>query len=902
MQERNEESQAKRNWEKQMLQDPATGEIPEGIQYKERAFLKSLITSSSKRYRGGTWEQRGPWNVGGRTRSMVIDIKNENHLIAGSVSGGIWESLDAGTTWTKRSLPNDHPGIMSITQDQSSGNEHIWYAVSGEIYGTSASAPGAFYLGDGAFRSLDNGSTWQSLASTAGATPNNFTSNFQGAWRIATGPNAGGLDAVYMACYGTIYRSVDTGNSWTAVLGAGNNSYFTDVAVSETGVVYASMSALGVFKGLYRSPDGINFTNITPTFLKGYNRTVIEINPNNENEVYFLSEVSCATCGGVATTNYQSDTEYVSLLKYTYLSGNGSLNGGQWDNLSQNLPVSSGNQFDKFNCQGGYDLCIRVQPGTNHIFIGGTNLYRSTNAFTSPFFTKQIGGYGVATALPFFGIYPNHHPDQHDVLFLPSNPNVMYSISDGGVKKTDNCLADNVVWQEKSLGYITSQVYTVNIDEKNAYDNRMFVGLQDNGNFLTLDNDPEQKWVLPVNGDGAYGHISPDGDFYVMSIQNARIVKIKVDERGNLVRRRRLDPSENRSNLYSFIHPFAVDPNDDNYLYLPQGRSLLRIDDLHDIELNNDYAEYNNWFRIPDSITTADYTNSGGANVQALISCISISQKPANVIYLGTNNREIWRMDNANSANPTLTLCNDFRLPVQGFVRDIAIDPDDAMKALVCYSNYNVTSLFYTDDGGANWKLAGGNLESPNNSSAAPPSIRSVAILKKPDGSKVYFAGTSVGLFSTDSLVASAQANNNVTNWVQESPNFIGANVVTDIKVRNSDGYVAVGTHGNGVFESMYTGFPKNNNTRSFLSMSTYPNPVTDKVNYSFSLDQQAVIAVDLVNAAGQKVIRESKGLHRKGNFTYSMNLSNMPNGVYILAIRDTEHDEAQTKKIYVNH
>lgn len=891
----NSESPEKKQWELEMLRNPSTGKITNGIRYQELAFAQNMPKHSAKR--GQDWRLRGPWNVGGRTRGMAIDILNEDHMIAGSVSGGIWQTNDGGANWQKVSAPNAHPGIVSIAQDTRIGYENIWYALSGEIYGTSASGTGSFYLGDGAFRSLDNGNTWESLGSTAGGLPNSFSTSFQGGWRMVTSASDG---AVYMACYGTIYRSIDTGTSWTAVLGNGNNSYFTDVAVSKTGVVYAVLSSGGGTRGFFRSVDGINFVNITPSYLSGYDRTVIEIDPNDERIVYFLSELNCNNCGGVTTANYQGVEEYVSLQRYTFINGNGSptSGGGQWSNLSNNLPLASTRPFDNFNCQGGYDLCVRVQPGnSNVIFIGGTNLYRNTDGFNSTASNTQIGGYGVGTELPFFEIYPNHHPDQHDVYFSANDPKVMYSISDGGVRKTTDALSSNVNWQDISWGYVTSQCYTVNIDEKNAGDKRMMVGLQDNGNYVSLSDNQQQEWRMPVNGDGAFGYISPNSDFSVTSIQLGRIVKMKLDDRGNIVRRRRIDPAGKETSDYSFIHPFAVDPNNENILYLPIGRKLYRLDNLKDIAINNQYGKLENtWTELSDSLTTLGYSINGNFT-DSKISCLAISQSPANVVYVGTNNREIWRIDNANSDNPTWTKTSTQKLPTQANVNDIAIDPTNADKVLVCYSNYGSLSLFYTTDGGQNWNFAGGALESNNNSSGAAPSVRSVAILKNSNGGATFFAGTSIGLFSTDSINTTI----NLTDWQQESPDLIGANIVSDIKVRQSDGFVAAATHGNGVFETYYRS-AKNPKTDALkiVANSIFPIPANDVLNYSFATGDDANVSVLLYNLLGQPIMKKSLGLHIKGEFNYSLDVSHLSAGTYLLGVFNEANWEGGFQKIII--
>ncbi|MEO6759324.1 MAG: flagellar basal body rod modification protein, partial [Saprospiraceae bacterium] len=144
-----EESPAERAaWERHRLADPATGEIPAGIGWQERQFAAHLPQALQDRS-GPDWLARGPWNVGGRTRALAIDVTDENRLLAGSVSGGVWLSVDGGQSWSRRTPLNAHPGCVSIAQDTRPGHTNIWYYLSGEVYGTSAGATGAFYLGDG---------------------------------------------------------------------------------------------------------------------------------------------------------------------------------------------------------------------------------------------------------------------------------------------------------------------------------------------------------------------------------------------------------------------------------------------------------------------------------------------------------------------------------------------------------------------------------------------------------------------------------------------------------------------------------------------------------------------------------------------------------------------------------
>ena len=63
-------------WEKLRLMDPVTREIPRDIRKKERMFAKTLPKENNQI--NNSWIHRGPYNVGGRTRAIALDVLNEN--------------------------------------------------------------------------------------------------------------------------------------------------------------------------------------------------------------------------------------------------------------------------------------------------------------------------------------------------------------------------------------------------------------------------------------------------------------------------------------------------------------------------------------------------------------------------------------------------------------------------------------------------------------------------------------------------------------------------------------------------------------------------------------------------------------------------------------------------------
>lgn len=873
------------SYEWMMLHDPATGRIPDHVREKELAFAATLPKDiNAPNARGASvasWVSRGPWNVGGRTRAFAVDASNEHNLIAGSCSGGMWRSTDDGQSWTMTSSGTQNQSVSCLCQDTRSGHANVWYYGTGEAYGASASASGAYYLGNGIYKSTDSGASWTLLPSTT-STLTNFDSWADLIWNIAIDPAAGTQDVVYAAAYGGIYKSTDGGTTWSAAFGTGGSaSYFTDIAVSTTGVVYASLSSDGSHKGIYRSADGVNFTDITPAnFPATYNRVKIGISPANENQVYFLGN----TPGfGYPDTTFTGDIDWNSLWRYTYISGDGSGSGGAWQDRSQNLPRTGG-QFDKFQSQNSYDLVIKGKPNdTNTIFIGGTNLYRSTTAFADPNHTSFIGGYVPGASLPVVNSYPNHHPDQHELVFLPSNPNVMISSNDGGIFKTADNTASSVTWTSLNNGYLTTMFYTCAVDHAST-NNVIVGGAQDNGSWFTNSASLTAPWVTPRSGDGSYCAIADGGGAYYFSIQNGKMMRAKLNAGGGIDSFARIDPRG--ASGYLFINPYVLDPNNNNIMYLAAGKYLWRNDNLSGIHYASNWDSIStNWVKFPDSVSISGVK----------ISCIAVSKTPANRVYFGTTNKRVYRIDNANTGTPTATDITAYfgqdQFPTGAYVSSIAVDPNNADHVMVSFSNYGVYSIFYSNDGGANWTRVAGNLETSPSGSGNGPSVRWVNIIPLNDG-VVYLAGTSVGLFATKSLDSTA------TIWTQQGVNTIGNAVVDMMDYRSTDGLVAVATHAHGIYSTRITS-ANDVGVHGSLSVSdmhfiNYPNPFKTSTTLQFALKGNTRVYLQLYDELGRAVRTLANDELTAGTHQYSLSGAGLPSGVYYCTLKTADFTETK--------
>lgn len=872
---------AREAWNLNRLKDPVTGEIPDNIRRKELAFAADLPHANMFRKSGELWEPIGPFNVGGRTRAIVIDVDNEDIIVAGGANGGIWRSEDGGKSWVRTTDNTLSTSITAIAQDTRSGKTNIWYATTGERLGASASKTGAFFTGNGFLKSTDGGKSWISLTSTARNTPQ-FDSNFDLGWNILVNHTVTDKDAVFAAIYSGIYRSLDGGDTWNRVLGTGAPE-FADIAITKSGILYATIEDVGSQRGIWRSDDnGDNWTRITPAnFPATYDRMVIGLVPQFENQLYILALTPNA---GQKTTNFRGDEEWNSLWKYTYVSGDGSGSGGQWEDRSAGIPNSTG-EFEAFNAQGAYCYVVGVHPeDTNVVFLGGTSLFRSTDAFKSLNNTKRIGGYAVGTRRPDFQIYKNHHPDQQNLIFFPSNGNKAISTHDGGISLTQNIKADAVEWDALNNGYLTTQFYTVAVNESKAGDNIIIGGLQDNGTLRTDKYDRKNPWNLIFSYDGAFCHVADNGTDYYVAKQQAGLYRIQLDNDNNRKLSARLDPPHLTNDDYQFIHPWCVNPNDDKQIYLPVrgAGGILRNVDVTKEPLDN---------FLDSSRTNTSWDSLSGTFGAGLITAISMSTKPANILFYGTSSGAVLKVENAHMGQPTVKNITGANT-VAANINNICVHPEDADKLIVVMSNYNVRSLFYTEDGGDNWVNISGNLEENPNGSGNGPSCRWAAFVKTETGYGVLVA-TSVGLFGTPTLDGVN------TMWIQQSPNGIGNTPCDMIKVRYSDNKVVVATHGAGVYIANLsrsyhlTGLKEDASvTKQAVDFNLYPNPAQGELNISITDDAFKTATISIYNVSGQKLIEE-----KSTKSTTTLLVGMLAQGTYLLRI---ETNVGTSSKLFI--
>ncbi len=842
------------DYELERLKDPATGLIPENIKMRELAFASTLpkAVSHARDESNQEFIPIGPRNVGGRTRAISFHKEMENVILAGGISGGMWRSSDFGTSWSRATNYEDQSAVSCVMQDPRPGKSNVFYYGSGESIGNSASKSfSAMFYGSGMYKSIDDGSSWTQMPSTA--TLAQKRGDWSYIYNIAMDASNLNQDEIYAATSKGIRRSEDGGSTWTLVLGGSASADWTNIVVTSTGICYAQIGSIGSQTGFWRSTDGINWVNISPSSLPlVHERTLLAIAPSNENIVYYYT---------VTPSFGQSD---VSFWKYTYLNNDGSASGGSWENRSNNLPPSKGYNL---NTQGNYCMSLIVDPlNENMIYLGATNLFRNNNGFANTSGTRQLGGYSADGYSHFDYYEDNQHPDQQSLAFNPHHPNQLLASTDGGLHLTNDPESSKVIWSSLNNGYQTTQFYGMGIDhlEENEI---VCSGYQDNGSWMTISADTNTDWTFTSGGDGCFCAKAGGEEVYYFSSQYGNIYRMKTRINGSFSRRY-ITPQNANSN-FLFNHPFILDAADNNRMYLPNGGDLWRNEDLAALDSGNDL-----WESI--------------GSVNGTITALSSSKSDPGTVYVGTSGRKIYKIEDDGTSNATVTdLSSD--ISSGGYTSNIDIDPSNSNNVIVTFSNYNTISMWSTTDGGITWASVEGNLKGDPEPGLPPnfyfrgngPSFRWAKFISTTNGNAVLL-GTSIGLFATNHL------DGENTVWVQQASDLIGNVVIEQIDYRESDGFCVIGTHGAGAYKTYFdnnwdlTSVSKIDDQE--LQIKVFPNPTVSDVQISFNNIGNENIRINVLNATG-KVVAIQNLLTVNGSNTTSINLDAFSQGTYYITI-----------------
>ena len=687
----------------------------------------------------------GPATMGGRIDDFAVVESNPNIVFVGVASGGVWKTTNNGTTWEP---VFDKEGVSTIGDIAIAPSDPsvVWVG-TGEPNNRQSSS-----WGDGAYKSLDAGKTWQKMGLAA--------THHIG--RIVIHPK--NPEVIYVAALGHlwgrneergVYKTRDGGKTWAQVLKINEDTGVSDIAMDPESpdTLYAAayerrrtpygFNGGGADGAIYKTTDGgatwKKLTKGLPYENGGdTGRIGLDVYRKDPNIVYALVQHEK---GGIFRTEDKGET---------------------WKKMSDTNPRPS------------YYSQVRVDPNNDlRIWVLGASMYYSEDGGKT-FSTQRV---------------KSIHGDFHAMWIDPKDSNHIITGSDGGIHWS----YDNGKTWDFINTIAIGQFYELGLDNQKPYN--ICGGLQDNGswcgpsNSLSRDGITNEDWQVIHGGDGFYA-----------AIDNTEPWIVYTESQDGYIDRRDLRTGQQRSIRpeakpgephfrFQWNSPVAVSVHDHNTVYYA-GNYLFKSTDRGDtwtklggdLTTGVDRNKLQIFGKTPDKNTLSRHD---GVQEYPTITTLSESPLTPNVLWAGTDDGNLqvtrdagktWK--NVASRAPGVPKGTYVsRVVASKYAEGTAFASFDGHRS----DDYSVY-IFLTTDYGENWKAI---------RSGIPDSAGSVHVVREhPRNQNLLFAGTEFGLWVSWDRGA---------NWTAFKNNFPTV-PVDDIEIQARENDLVLATHGRSIW------------------------------------------------------------------------------------------------------
>lgn len=539
---------------------------------------------------------------------------------------------------------------MELELSMAIGAIGVAKSYSATVYAaTGEDAPGyePTYPGVGVYKTTDGGVDWDLLPPI----------NSDRCSKVLVHPN--NRNIVYVAGNRGLHKSVDGGMTWINV----RTDHISDALMDpfSPDILYVGVWNTGVFK----SPDGGTTWNLLSNGIPtGSSAEWIKLamGMNGQHGTSFLvskmglesGELYKSFDGGLTWTRIPGEHQKVSY--------------NEWTNM------------------------VAVDPNNEDvIFAGGVGLERSSNGGNS------------------FSTITGTHSDKHVIVFDPTNANICYLATDGGVYKSDT---NGNRWVLKSDGIVATQFYTVGVGQNSPF---VLGGSTQDQGIIRKNFFPWGSWVDTGAGN--------EGGIFIVDPNNSNNIYV-TPWSTNLRRSKDAGVSwttilNGISNPTIAVSHLAVKYGDSNILLCTQANQVYRSFDQGD-----------NW----TSVLTID------GNTKSVV----FHPSHTSVCFVATDQGRIYRSINNGDPGSWTEPYIPTDKPPFGFITCIAPWWYTMSLLYISYGGYGGQHIFRSVDGGKHWTNASGILPSD-----ALPNVPVTSIVFDQYNPEILYAATGIGIFRT---------------------------------------------------------------------------------------------------------------------------------------------------------
>ena len=684
----------------------------------------------------------GPGVESGRVMSIAVNPKNVYEYYVGVASGGVWKTVNDGTTWSPVFEDQPSYSIGWVAMDPNDPSV-VWVGA-----GESNSQRSVSY-GDGIYRSADGGKNWENLG----------LKKSEHIGRVVIDPRDSKV--VYVAAEGPLwgpggdrglYKTNDGGKTWKAVLTISENTGVNDVAMdpSNPDIVYASAYQRrrhvftlidgGPESAIYKSTDAGATWNKLKSGLPSVDmgRIGLAVSPADPNVVYAAVEAADGK-GGI----FRSSDK-----------------GATWERR---------NEFDQ-----GAMYYARIVPdpkNVDRIFVMNVELRESLDGGKTLHKINEV----------------NHHGDNHMMWIDPDNTKHWLLGSDGGMYETWD---DAKSWQFKA-NLPTMQFYDVAVDYAQPFYN-VCGGTQDYFSWCgpsrthSINGIVNSDWFVTTGGDGFRSQVDPEDPNTIYSeSQYGVLIRYDKPTGQELV----LQPLEGKGEpplRWNWDSPLIISPHSHTRLYFAANK-LFRSDDRGDTwrAISGDLTRQVDRNKLPvmGKIWGADaVAKNASTSFYGNIVSLSESPKKEGLIYVGTDDGLIQVTSDGGG---NWAKYDKFPgVPEMTYVSRLAASNYDANTVYAAFENHKNEDfkpyLLKSIDAGKTWNSISGDL----------PGSPVLSFAEDTVNPNLLFVGNETGVFFTI---------DGGMHWVRLKGG-LPTIAVRDMVIQKREGDLVIATFGRGFY------------------------------------------------------------------------------------------------------
>jgi photosystem II stability/assembly factor-like uncharacterized protein len=705
---------------------------------------KSKDPMSAETFTGLKFRSLGPAVTSGRVADIAVDPRNRSRYFVAAASGGVWKTVNAGTTWEPVFDGESSYSIGCVVIDPN--NPFVLWVGTGE-YNSQRSVS----YGDGVYRSEDGGKSWQNMG----------LKSSEHIGRILVDPRNSSV--VFVAAQGPLwgpggdrglYKTTDAGKTWTSVLNISENTGVSDIVMDTRNpdVMFAASYQRrrhvwtlidgGPESAIYKSTDGgATWKKLAGGLPDGdVGRIGLAISPVNPDLIYAVIELPNSKGGFYRSTD----------------------RGGSWEKRGEYVPGSP-QYYNRI-------FCDPVNPDR----VYSMDVYLKVTDDGGKSF-RNLGE-------------KSKHVDNHAFWIDPGDPGHYLDGCDGGVYESFD---RGETWSFKSNLPIT-QFYRIDVDGTTPF-YYVYGGTQDNFSLggpsrnTSASGIQNADWLVSASGDGFVSRIDPEDPNTVYS----------ESQYGGLVRFDRksgelmgIQPKEGAGGTpfrWNWDSPLIISPFSHTRLYFA-ANILFRSDDRGNTwkKVSGDLTRMIDRNKLPvmgkvwgvDAVAKNTSTSIYG-------NCVSLAESPVkeDMIYVGTDDGLLQVTENSGG---TWRQIDKFPgVPPTTYISCVTPSRHEGSTVYAAFDNHQNADfhpyLLRSGDAGRSWTSVSGNLP-------ARGTVYSVA--EDPVNRNLLFVATEFGLFFTV---------DGGMKWVQLKGG-LPTIAVRDIAIQKRENDLVIGTFGRGIY------------------------------------------------------------------------------------------------------